>query len=69
MQGRCSSRTSLCGSRFDSRVLGPDVLEDEPGDEESEKDSNENDCGRYRDRYRARGEGSGFEGIMSFRMP
>jgi len=31
---------SICGSRFDSSALGPDVVEDECGDEESEKDSN-----------------------------
>jgi hypothetical protein len=31
----------LCGSRFDSSLLGPDVIEDECGDEESEKDSND----------------------------
>jgi hypothetical protein len=33
--------TSLCGSRFDSGTLGPDIVEDECGDEESEKDSND----------------------------
>jgi hypothetical protein len=31
---------SVCGSRFDSCPLGPDVIEDECGDEESKKDSN-----------------------------
>src|SRR5713101_7370745 len=34
------AHTSLCGSRFESSALGPDVVEDECGDEESEKDSN-----------------------------
>jgi hypothetical protein len=30
----------LCGSRFDSSALGPDVLEDESGDDQTKKDSN-----------------------------
>jgi hypothetical protein len=32
--------TSLCGSRFDLSALRPDIIEDECGDEESKKDSN-----------------------------
>ena len=31
----------MCRSRFDSSALGPDVIEDECGGEESEKDSND----------------------------
>ena len=37
---RSFSKTSLCGSRFDSSALRPDVLEDESGNDESKKDSN-----------------------------
>ena len=37
---RCSSTTSLRRTRCHSRVLGPDVLEDESGDDKSTEDSN-----------------------------
>ena len=35
------SETSLCGSRFDSSALGPDILEDEPGDDKAEENSDD----------------------------
>ena len=41
MQRRCSSTTSLCGSRFDASALGPDAVKNECGDDEIEKDSND----------------------------
>ncbi len=39
MQGRGFFQISLCGSPFDSCQLGPDVIEDECGDEEANKDN------------------------------
>jgi hypothetical protein len=41
MQTRYSSTISLCGTRFDSSALEAGVIEDECGDEESKKDSND----------------------------
>src|SRR4029453_1678006 len=35
MQRRCSSTTSSCDSRLDSSALGPDVMENECGDGET----------------------------------
>ena len=40
MQGRCSCHDFIVRLRFESSVLGPDVIEDECGDEQSKKDSN-----------------------------
>ena len=42
--------TSLCGSQFDSSALGLYVIEDECGDEESKKDSNDTIADVIRDR-------------------
>jgi hypothetical protein len=39
MQGRRFFQISLCGSRFDSCPFGPDVIENECGDEEANKDN------------------------------
>jgi hypothetical protein len=47
----------------------PDGVEDECGDEESEKDSNGTIADVIEIRYPARSEGSDFERIMNFRMP
>src|SRR5438105_15741373 len=41
MPRRSSSTTSLCGVRFDSNALGPDVFEDDSGDDETEEDSDD----------------------------
>src|SRR5438046_4761318 len=38
---RSFSKTSLCGLRFDSSSLGPDILEDKSSDDETKKDSDD----------------------------